>query len=157
MCSQASEYPPGVHQWVYYTSCSLQISLWWTAEAAALRDLNLWIWTYEYCDVCTIILYVQTICIIPVLLYVMKYVNIVLNIVIVKLHFPPKNNALTVSLNVFLILTDEKILLLYYFYFHGLCNQWQQKFTIFINPSAFLFSTTGSWDLFAIKSAACSI
>ena len=30
MCSQASEYPPNVHQWVYYTSCSLQKSLWWT-------------------------------------------------------------------------------------------------------------------------------
>ena len=44
-----------------------------------------------------------------------------LNIIIVKLNFPPKNNALTVILNVFLILTDEKILF-YYFYSHVLCN-----------------------------------
>ena len=46
-----------------------------------------------------------------------------LNIIIVKLNFPPKNKALTVILNMFLILTDEKIFLLYYFYSHGLCNQ----------------------------------
>ena len=44
-------------------------------------------------------------------------------IIIVKFNFPPKNYTLTVILNVFLIPTDEKIFLLYYFYFHGLCNQ----------------------------------
>ena len=38
-----------------------------------------------------------------------------LNIIIVKLNFPPKKIALAVILNVFLILTDEKISLLYYF------------------------------------------
>jgi len=36
-----------------------------------------------------------------------------LNIIIVKLNFPPKTlNPLTVILNVFFILTDEKIFLL---------------------------------------------
>ena len=45
-----------------------------------------------------------------------------LNIIIVKFNFLPKNNALTVILNVFLILTDEKIFLLYYFHAHvGTC------------------------------------
>ena len=34
--------------------------------------------TEIYCDVCIIILCVQTICIIPVLLYAMKYVKVVL-------------------------------------------------------------------------------
>jgi len=42
-----------------------------------------------------------------------------LNMIIVQLNFPPpKNNALTVILNVFLILTDETIFILYYFYAH---------------------------------------
>ena len=34
--------------------------------------------TELYCDVCIIMLSVQTICIIPVLLYAVKYVNVVL-------------------------------------------------------------------------------
>ena len=40
-----------------------------------------------------------------------KRLIIIIIIIIVKLNFPPKNNALTVILNVFLILTDEKIFL----------------------------------------------
>jgi len=76
-----------------------------------------------------------------------------LNIIIVKLNFRPKDNALTVILNVFLTLADEKIFLLYYFYSHGLCNHRHNNNSPILQ-SAFLFSTTGSCDLFAIKSAA---
>jgi len=57
-----------------------------------------------YCDACIIILYMQIICITPLLLYAMKYVNVVLrksvdiiyrlNIIIVKLNFPPKETLL---------------------------------------------------------------
>jgi hypothetical protein len=45
-----------------------------------------------------------------------------LNIIIIKLKFPPKN-ALTAVLDVFLILTYEKIFLLYYFHALSLCRQ----------------------------------
>ena len=47
-------------------------------EKATLKWLRFEFWTYEYCDVCIIILCVQTICIIPLILYAMKYVNVVL-------------------------------------------------------------------------------
>ena len=64
-----------------------------------------------------------------------------------------KNNDLTVILNMFLIITDENIFLLYYF----TPTTYATNDTTIIHPilqSAFPFSTTGSWDLFAIKSAA---
>jgi len=120
----------------------------WSGCASSFEPMNMDI----YCDVCIIMLCVQTICIIPVLLYAMKYVNVVLCksvdlvylgsnarysrgvlsnrrsiIILLSLISRKKTNALTVILNVFLILTNEKIFLLYYFYFHCLCNQWDNN------------------------------
>jgi len=103
----------------------------WSGCASSFEPMH----TDIYCDVCITILCVQTIRIIPGLLNAMKYVNVVLcksvdlvwlgsnardrRGVLVKLNFPPKNNALIAILNVFLILTDGNIFLLYYFYAHA--------------------------------------
>ena len=46
----------------------------WSGCASSFGPMN----TDFYCDACIIILCVQTICIIPVLLYAMKYVNVLL-------------------------------------------------------------------------------
>jgi len=46
----------------------------WSGCASSFEPINMDI----YCDVCIIILFVRAICIITVLLYAMKYVNVVL-------------------------------------------------------------------------------
>ena len=96
---------------------------------------------------------VHRICISPVLLYAMKYVNVVLckSVDLVQLgpnatdgprvveqvkynkgqlNFLPQKPALTTILNLFLILTDEKIFCLYYFHAHSLCNHRHSHTTI---------------------------
>ena len=77
-------------------------------------------------------------------------------IIIVKLNFPQKN-ALTAILKVFLILTDE----IYPVCFNSTSTAYATIDTIIIHhvykPNFAVcvpFSSTGSWDLFAIKSAA---